>query len=243
MSGGFIGLGAVVVLGVVGGMVVSDPRPEGRTGEPAEALTHAFQESVNTEAWEQTGAVQWTFAGRITHLWDRTRHLDRVQWGNNTVLIDLSTQKGRAWVGEEEVFDKKADRLVGKAWSYWCNDSFWLNPIAKMFDGGTTRSLVSLPEGEGLLISYSSGGVTPGDAYLWIPGEDGRPASWRMWVSIIPIGGVRTSWEGWQTLSTGAMVSTSHRLGPVELALTEVAGAVTLSALIPGDDPFAPLLQ
>lgn len=243
MIGGLIALGAAAAVAVIGGAVVSDPRPEGASGPSAEALTDALQASVDVAAWEQTGAVEWTFGGRQTHLWDRIRHLDRVQWGNKTVLIDLSTQQGRAWVDGEEVTGSKAERLVGKAWSFWCNDSFWLNPIAKMRDEGTTRSLVEVAEGEALLISYSSGGVTPGDAYLWIPGEDGRPEAWRMWVSIIPIGGVTTSWEEWQTLSTGAVVATSHKMGPVNLEMTELSGAATLSELYPGDDPFAPLFQ
>ncbi|MFT5686204.1 MAG: hypothetical protein ACI8RZ_007160 [Myxococcota bacterium] len=243
MIGGLIALGAVVAVGVIGGVVASDPRPEGEPGAAAEALTDTIQASVRVDAWAQTGAVQWTFGGRNTHLWDRVRHLDRVEWGNKTVLIDLSTQQGRAWVDDEEVTGSKADRLVGKAWAHWCNDAFWFNPIGKLRDEGTTRSLVSLPEGDALLISYSSGGVTPGDAYLWIPGEDGRPDAWRMWVSIIPIGGVTTTWEDWQTLSTGAVVATSHKMGPVDLVMADVAGAATLSELIPGDDPFAPLLQ
>ena len=175
------------------------------------------------------------------HLWDRQRHLDRVQWGNKTVLIDLNTQQGRAYVDEEEVGGEKAEALLSKAWTLWCNDSFWLNPIAKLFDEGTTRSIVTVPEGEALLISYSSGGVTPGDAYLWIPGEQGRPQGWRMWVSIMPIGGISSSWQNWQTLSTGAMVSTSHSLGPVELVMADLAGAATLAELVPGEDPFAEL--
>jgi len=243
MIGGLIALGAVAVVGVVGGAVVSEPRPEGTPGPAAEAMTGAIQSSVNVAAWEKTGAVEWTFGGRQTHLWDRIRHLDRVQWGNKTVLIDLSTQQGRAWVDGEEVTGDKAGRLVEKAWAFWCNDAFWLNPVAKMRDEGTTRSLVTLPEGEALLISYSSGGVTPGDAYLWIPGEDGRPASWRMWVSIIPIGGIPASWEDWQPLSTGAMVSTRHKMGPMNLEMTGLSGAATLSELYPDEDPFAALFQ
>ncbi len=241
MLGALAGLGAVAVVVVVGGVIASEPRPEGQPGPAAEALTDALQQSVNVAAWEQTGAVQWTFAGRSRHLWDRTRHLDRVQWGNKTVLIDLSTRQGRAFIDGEEITGRKAERLVERAWSAWCNDAFWLNPLAKLRDGGTTRGIVALPEGEALLISYASGGVTPGDAYLWIPGEDGLPSAWRMWVSVIPIGGVGSTWEDWQTLSTGARVATRHRLGPLTLAVTDVSGAATLGELVPGEDPFAPL--
>ena len=221
MVGGLIALGAVVTVAVVAGAVASEPLPEGVVGPRAEELTLTIQRSVNTAAWEQTGAVRWTFAGRNQHLWDRQRHLGQIQWGNKRVLIDLSTQQGRAYVDGQEVSGKKAERLLKRAWFMWCNDAFWLNPIAKMQDEGTTRSLVTLPDGgEALMVSYSSGGLTPGDSYLWIPGEEGRPEVWRMWVSVIPIGGLQASWSDWETLETGGVVSTHHTIGSVELVLT-----------------------
>ena len=97
---------------------------------------------------------------------------------------------------------------------------------------------------DALLVSFGSGGRTPGDAYLWTVGADGRPTAWRMWVSILPIGGLKVSWAGWTRLSTGAWVATEHALGPIDLCLTQVEGAASLAALL-GDqpDPFAPLEQ
>jgi hypothetical protein len=103
---------------------------------------------------------------------------------------------------------------------------------------------VRLDDGtRGLLVSYASGGVTPGDAYLWIVGDDGLPRAWKMWVTVIPIGGVQASWERWITLSTGARVATRHAMGPITLELTDVEGASTLGELEPGDDPFAALVE
>jgi len=124
----------------------------------------------------------------------------------------------------------------------WINDSFWLNPVAKLFDPGTQRRLVALPgDEEGLLITYRSGGATPGDSYLWLVGADDLPHAWRMWVSILPLGGIKASWEDWLTLGTGARVATRHRLWGFTLELQEVAGACTLAELEPGPDPFAAL--
>ena len=241
---------AVFVVGALGalgaGAALSRPRPEGVVGPEAEALAAAMLAAVDADAWAATGAVKWTFAGRNQHLWDRRRQLARVRWGGVTVLVDLTKQTGRAWRAEEELGGRRAEKYVKKAYAAWINDSFWLNPVVKINDAGVTRALVAIEDDDaparGLLADYSAGGLTPGDAYLWILDADDRPIAWRMWVSVIPIGGLRASWEGWTRLPTGAWVSTSHKLGPATLSLTDVDAAATLSELEPGEDPFAPLL-
>jgi hypothetical protein len=130
------------------------------------------------------------------------------------------------------------------AWRRWINDSFWLNPTMKAFDDGVSRSVARDDEGrDALLLTYRSGGVTPGDRYLWMFDANGRPRAWRMWVSIIPVGGIEASWDGWTRLSTGAWVSTRHRIGGRDMMLRDVAGAASLAELEAGADPFAALAR
>ena len=61
-----------------------------------------------------------------------------------------------------------------------------------------------------------------------------------MWVSILPVGGVRTEWGGWTALSTGALVSTQHGEGVLSFSL-EVDGAADLATLADAGDPFGEL--
>lgn len=233
--GGFLGL---ILIGVIAGMIFSESLPEGQSGPEADALAQKMMTAVNHAAWDTTGAISWNFAGANQHLWDRERHFAQVVFGENKVLVDLSKRTGVAYVKGEQVHGSEADKLVDKAWKSWVNDSFWLNPVVKAFDDGTSRLIVPQADGSnGLMISYASGGATPGDSYLWLLDEEARPTAWKMWVQIIPIGGLEVPWKGWSTLSTGAMVAQDHGF----LQLTDIKAAATLEELV-STDPFAVLL-
>ncbi|HEY2745718.1 MAG TPA: hypothetical protein VGL86_13880 [Polyangia bacterium] len=231
----------VVAIGVLWAVLRHAPTPT-TPGPDAEALARQMVAAVDGDAWTRTGAVRWTVQGRA-HLWDRQRGLARVEWSGNRVLLDTGKKSGRAWHKGVELGDgADKQRLVDKAYALWINDSFWLNPVVKAFDDGTSRARGTVDGKRALLVSYASGGLTPGDKYLWILGDDGRPVAWRIWVKIIPIGGPQFSWEGWTRLPTGAWVATSHRaLGMNVVHLVDVAAGATLHDLEP-DDPFAPLL-
>lgn len=232
-------LGVLALAIVVTLFILDKPRMQGTAGEPADALARKVQQAMKLDAWRSTGAVRFVFGGRNTHLWDRQRGFARVRFGDNEVLLDTRDQSGIARKGGKDVDDPA---LVKTAWSHFINDTYWLYPFAGLFDEGTQRALVDLPgDTDGLLISYGSGGVTPGDEYLWHVGPDGRPTAWQMWVSILPIGGVEVSWDAWQDLSTGVPVSTLHDFGPMKLELTDVAAGTSLAAL-GEDDPFGPLV-
>jgi hypothetical protein len=226
-----LGLGVVVIF-------ARHTRPEGGiTGAEADALAHEIERSVGVDAWKRTGAVRFTFGG-MSHLWDLQRNYSRERWGKYEVFVNVGNRTGRAFVSGRETAGKENDKLVDKAYRQFINDSFWLNPLPKLFDEGVTRWRVTEGGRPALLLRYASGGVTPGDSYLWILGEDHRPRAWRMWVQVLPIPGLEASWEGWTTLSTGALVSTRHKIVGATLAIDDVVGAATLAEL-EGGDPFA----
>lgn len=216
--------------------------PEGRPGPEADALARRMIASVDGPAWNQTRAVRWVFAGKNRHLWDRGRNLAEVKWSEHRVLLRLSDRTGRAWHKGTERSGPEREAALKEAYAKWVNDAFWLNPVVKAFDDGTIRE--KLPDEDGqtrLLVRYQSGGLTPGDAYLWQL-QDDRPVAWRMWTSNLPVKGMRASWEGWQKLSTGAWVATRHETAIFDLELTEVEG---FAVFPPHDapDPFAPLFE
>ena len=94
-----------------------------------------------------------------------------------------------------------------------------------MYDKGVERRLVKTEDGtKALLVTHTSGGVTPGDSYLWLLDEAYRPTAFKMWVSIIPIGGVKATWEEYKTIE-GVPFATLHQMGPLSLFIKNLEGA------------------
>jgi len=230
---GLVFTGVAIALAVGCGLV-SERRPEAAPSAEADALARRVAAAVDADAWARTGAVRFVFRGKNAWLWDRAGGRARLRSGEREVLFRVHDQSGIALEDGRPLSGEALDEALAAAWKAFCNDTFWLNPVVKLFDAGTQRALVPTEAGVGLLVTYASGGVTPGDAYLWHVGPDGRPSAWQMWVQILPVGGVHMTWEGWQTLETGAVVSTLHKGTVADLALTEVAGSATLEGLEPG---------
>ncbi len=229
---------ALVVLVVGAIFFMSEKEPVGTNPAEADALAKKMLIATNHEAWDSTRFVSWEFMGVHNYLWDKKENVVQVNWGENEVVLNTKTMDAKVTVAGVAVEGDKKEKLKNKAWGFFCNDSFWLNPISKAFDPGTERSLVTLKDGrKGLKVKYTGGGVTPGDSYVWILDENNKPIAWKMWVKIIPIGGIENTWEGWKELSTGALVSTVHK-NFIPMELKNVKGAMTLEEMGVQTNPF-----
>ena len=236
-------VGVLILVGAA--YFMSEPRPTGEAVPEADELAREMETAVHKEAWDRTGAVRWSFFKKHHYVWDRKNGLVELRWGNTRALLRTGDKTGRVWSKDSEVTGKDAESALQTAYKFWINDSFWLNPVVKFFDPGVKRELVTEEDGQkGLLVTYTSGGVTPGDAYLWNVDPNGLPVRWRMWVSIIPMGGVSMTWQSWTELSTGALISTEHKGGgQIITFITDVEGAEDLEALGANPGLFDPLFQ
>ena len=230
----------LIAVVIIFGIIANEKMPEGTPSPEADAKANKMLEAINYAAWDSTTYVQWSFPGGHDYLWDKDRNLVRIVWGDHKVLLNTKTVNGKAFKGGVALEANAANKLIQKAWNYFCNDSFWLNAPAKVFDPGTSRSLVTLKDGrEGLMIRYESGGVTPGDTYVWIMDENGLPVAWKMWIKIVPIGGIEAGWSDWITLSTGSKIAQAHSTAGPTLKLTNVKGEMDWKAMGEESDPFA----
>lgn len=220
--------------------------PQGQSGPAADALAREVETWVDRDAWDRTGALTFRFGGFRTFVWDRQRELVLVRTDDIEVQLDLRDRGGLAFKATRPIDGAELRALLDDAWSWFCNDTFWLNPLVKLFDLGTRREVVATDEGRGLKVTYSSGGVTPGDTYVWLVGEGGQPLAVRMWVQVLPVRGVEFRWGGWVTLETGAKIGTTHT-GPGRIAtpgIGELHSAATVRELVGhgAADPFALLV-
>jgi len=231
---------ALILIALIAGWVMHKPRPEVEPSPEADQLARNMMAAVPAEAWDSTRWLRWTFLGQHDYVWDKTRHLVEVRWSDYRVLLDPNTSAGKAWKKGQALEGEAKAKALDKALAFFFNDSFWLNPVVKAFDPGTRRSIVPLKDGSnGLLVEYTSGGVTPGDAYLWILNDNFRPRVWRMWVSVLPIGGVENTWEGWRQLPTGAWIAPVHKTAIGTMELTGIRGGMTLNDIGLDEDPFS----
>lgn len=229
----------LLILGFIAIKLFSENEPQGKTGTEADQLAQTIMDNLNKEAFDSIPYLQWEFfrAGQ-KYFWDKKNNMAIIEWSDNKVIFDLDAYEASCFVAGQPAPADKIETLKSKAWSNWCNDSFWMIAPYKLFDTGTTREIVNLDNNQrGMKITYGSGGVTPGDTYLWELDSDNRPTGWKMWTSIIPVKGLYASWEGWEN-HMGAVLSTKHSMGGIELQMKNVKAGNNLSDFGLTSNPF-----
>ena len=206
--------GAIIVL-IIGFLVVyyfinNEALPEGKKGKEADALAIKMFNAINHEAFEKTEVLEWSFRNAHFYKWNKQNNTVVVSWDENKVLLNTKDKsKSEVFINDKKVENQE---IIQKATNFFNNDSFWLVAPYKIFDAGTERSIVKHEGKDALLITYTSGGSTPGDSYLWILDNNYFPTAYKMWTSIIPIGGVSGSWSDWKSTEAGIKLPTKHTL-------------------------------
>lgn len=208
----FLGVLVLLLIIVIGVYYVTNNEslPQGTPGKEADELAMKMVNAMNKEAFDATEIIEWSFRGKNFYKWKKQEGLVEVAWGDNRVTLDLEDPAKSTGSSAE---------VIQTALDYFNNDSFWLVAPYKVFDEGVERSLVDYEGNQALLVTYTSGGSTPGDSYLWILDENGVPTSYKMWVSIIPIGGVAATWNDWKQTESGIKLPTQHSLSLMGMKL------------------------
>lgn len=197
--------------------------PTGVQGETADQLAHNMLEALDYEAYKNTNHIEWTFKKRHHYKWDKKNNICEVYWKSYRVVLDLNNKENtrvyiQGFINQSEL----APELIEKATNYFNNDSFWLVAPYKVFDKGVERRIVKVNNKEALLVTYTIGGSTPGDSYLWLLDDNFKPTAFKMWTSILPIDGLEASWNHWTTTETGAQLPEFHKMLFLGLEITDI---------------------
>lgn len=188
--------------------------PTGTQGKAADILATKMLNALNHEAYKATHYIEFTFKKRHHFKWNKSENTCEVYWKNIKVNLNLANpDNSKVFINDLEYNQTDAPDYIQKAERYFNNDTFWLVAPYKVFDYGVERSIVSTDnKKEALLVTYNSGGSTPGDSYLWHLDDHGKPKSFQLWVDILPIDGLEASWTDWTTTETEAQLPTFHKL-------------------------------
>lgn len=214
-------IGVLVVLLVVTFLVIffskNEALPTGEKGEKAEELAQKMLIAINHEAFENAELLEWSFRGTNSYKWYKQEGKVVVSWNENKVILNTnSPEQSEVYVKGEKVTNNE---LINKAQGYFNNDSFWLIAPHKIMDNGVERSIVKVNDKDALMVTYTSGGTTPGDSYLWMLNENYFPTSYKMWTNIIPIGGVEATWSDWKDTEAGFKLPTKHTANLFDLSI------------------------
>jgi len=121
-----IGVGCLSVLGVlmiglvIAYFVMSESKPEGKTGPEADRLAEQMLTAINKPAWDSLRYISWDFSGRNQYAWDKEKEIAIITSGDSEVVMDLKAVDGIAKNGGTVLTGEAKNAAIGKAWSNWC---------------------------------------------------------------------------------------------------------------------------
>ena len=177
-----------------------EPNPPAKDFDAAHSDAKAIELADRTmqamggrAAWDRTRCIAWTFFGARHHVWDKATgdvRVDTPASGDRaatTVVVNLDTKAGRAWVGGVAVTDEATlAGMLEQAESAWINDAYWLLMPYKLKDGGVTLKYVGEREmidgagpAEVVELTFAGVGRTPGNKYhVYVSSRTGLVEQW-----------------------------------------------------------------
>ena len=235
--------GALLLLGTIGYLVLDEKLPVGTEGPDAEALADKMLTAIDKPAFDSLPYLGWTSFRGHHYLWDKRRNLVEIVHNDERIILQPDSMRGKAFEDGKPLEGEANEKRVQKGITAYWNDGFWLYAPFKVRDPDTRRAMVTAKDGsKSLLVTYGSGGCTPGDHYLWHLDANGRPIAWQLWVQILPLHGLRTGWDDWVQLPGGAWISNTRTTKIKDLRFTDVKGGQKWSDFGRTADPFAEIV-
>ncbi len=213
------------------------PVPEGSTGPGAAELAEKIEKATDQEAWDELSYIDFIFNETGNrHLRDMQRNLARIDFkesGNDyRALLDLKSENCLSYRNGELLDGGRRESICEKAFTYHNHEFYLLNPFYNFTDKATLKKVGD----RALLVQYSE------DTFLIVTDPYFLPTHWKMWAQMSPLKGMETSFEKWERIPDGPLVSLKRRNFLFEIRFEiKGAGKDDISAYSGGSDPFADL--
>lgn len=153
------------------------PAAEGfdQAGSDAQATAWAdkvMQQMGGYPAWQQTRLLGWDFLDGSYQLWDKQTGDFRWQKDSLVATYNLTSKQGHAYrSGQDISATPDGQKLLGRMYPIWVNNSWWLLMPFKLKDSGVTLTykgpgqLMDGTPAEVLNMTFKNVGVTPDNKY------------------------------------------------------------------------------
>ncbi|WP_298955871.1 hypothetical protein [uncultured Nonlabens sp.] len=215
---------AIIIIAIITLKIVyTEDVPQGKSGKLADDLALKILDAINHKQFTEVNEIQWTFRGVNKYEWKVQQNLVDVYWGDYRVAYQTQKpQSSFAFKDGKPLKGEEKDEAIAYAAKNFNNDSFWVVAPYKIFDLGTTRELIIEDGKEKLLVTYNSGGTTPGDSYLWEVDDNYRPTSFKMWVSILPLDAIEAKWSDWEITAGDFPLAQKRSILGVTIPVTDL---------------------
>lgn len=204
----------------------------------ADILAQKIEDATGKDDFDNFRYIKWTAVRNHEFVWDKANKKVMVCFSDKEVLLNLNHIDSSRVKGSKNLSNSEKTAIIQEAYEHFCNDSFWLIAPYKLFDFGTERKIVQNGAEKLLAVTYNSGGVTPGDVYLWRTNKNFLPTSIQMWTQKIPVDGIQVSWENYKRVSGQAKIATAHKFGPLNLKVSNLEVGNSMQDLKLKSNPF-----
>ena len=211
----------------------------------ADAVGHELIAAMGgMPAWEKARQFRFDFVvvkegkpvARFSHLWDRYTGDYRLSGTDKsgapyTVLFNVNTKGGKAFVNGRAAEADKQAQLLENAYGRFINDTYWLLAPWKIFDPGVRLAYDGekpCPGGgtcDVLKLSFDEVGLTPKDVYwMWVSRDGHRMVQWQYVLGGAADPPTTAAWKDWKTMGGIALSMDKPMSGePFEIRFENVA--------------------
>lgn len=222
---------AILALALTSSSIAQEIVTDNAVKEPkaVEIATATLERMGGAEKWDATRYLVWDSFGQ-RHYWDKWTGDFRWERDSLTVVMNILTMEGRAWINGRAVeAGEELDGRLTDVYGRWVNNMYWLAMPYKLLDPGVNLKYIgedSTQSGQMadvLELTFENVGLTPNNRYdVYIDKESGLVCQWSHYRNREDEEPLFTRpWTDWKEYN-GIMLSTGRGGGRQTVTMLDV---------------------